>query len=291
VVTTSGQPPNESTRTDQIPVYGQLSGSQLTLSFGFQNKEFGSISGDSFVINAPDSSGALVPVTFRAATVAQYNRALGVLNRNIATANQTEANAEALQQEQQKISADASTVSNDIAGLSQADAGAIADAKAITSTLQGESKDLAATHSAAQQVEAEGPGVGTCGDAEGVAGDAEGVGGDAEGVGGDGEGVTSDINSIHREISGLQQDFAALQADESNLPGYTPANTPSQKDVNTAVANANSAIASAISTTNGYIGQANADVSTAFGYVANAFAAGSCGAPPTAPSPIPPLSS
>jgi hypothetical protein len=43
------------------------------------------------------------------------------------------------------------------------------------------------------------------------------------------------------------------------------------------------ASSSALATTNGYIDQANANVTTAFGYAADAFQAGSCGSPYTPP--------
>lgn len=102
--------------------------------------------------------------------------------------------------------------------------------------------------------------------------------------------ATSDITGVRNDIAGLQHDFPTVQADQSNLPDYVPANTPIQKDVTNAIANANAAIASAISTINGYINQANQYVLTAFQYAADAFQAGSCGIPPAAPAPEPPNS-
>lgn len=68
------------------------------------------------------------------------------------------------------------------------------------------------------------------------------------------------------------------------MPSYRPPGLPIQATVNAAIANANKAISAALSTTNGYIDQANTEVTTAYGYTATAFQAGRCGEPPTAPS-------
>jgi hypothetical protein len=62
-------------------------------------------------------------------------------------------------------------------------------------------------------------------------------------------------------------------------------NPPSQQNVTQATKAAQAAISAALSTTNGYIDQANSQVTTAFGYAAQAYQAGNCGSAPTAPSP------
>lgn len=102
--------------------------------------------------------------------------------------------------------------------------------------------------------------------------------------GGDAGAVTADFSSVRHGISQLQKDFATLQSDESDLPGYLPPQAPSQANVNMAIAAANAATASATSITNGYINQANADVTTAYQYAAQVYTAGNCGAAPSAPS-------
>jgi hypothetical protein len=185
-------------------------------------------------------------------------------------------------------------VTESIGSLSQIDAATITEARAIGSTdLRGEARDLATTQGAAQQVEAGGPGSSTCGNAEDVVGDAQGVAGEAEDVEWDGEVVVVDINGargIRQETRVLQQEFASLRADEAKQPRSTRASAPTEKDVNTAVANANSAIAFAISMTNGDVHRANVDLSAAYQDAADAFRAGSCGAPPAAPAPEPPFS-
>jgi hypothetical protein len=71
---------------------------------------------------------------------------------------------------------------------------------------------------------------------------------------------------------------------------FRPAGLPNQAAVNGAAATANAAIASAISTTNGYIDQVNGDVTTAYGYTAQAYQAGNCGEAPAAPDPQPHIS-
>jgi hypothetical protein len=49
------------------------------------------------------------------------------------------------------------------------------------------------------------------------------------------------------------------------VPSYRPPGLPIQATVNAAIANANKAISAALSTTNGYIDQANTEVTTAYG--------------------------
>lgn len=290
-VTATGQAPDASTSSETLSVTGSLHGSNITLSFDGSASTFGTLSGGTFTINFPQSNGSLQPVSFSSSSAKQYNTALDRLDAAIRRANAIAANAQRLQQEEQKINQDASAVTTDIAGLAQDSATLVSDSKAIAADLQGNSQDLSATEALAQQVEAEattqgyGSGSSTCGDAESVGGDAESVNGDAETIEGDAESITADISSIRSEIAGLQSDFTAFQSDESSLPGYDTVNPPTQQQVTAAVQNADAAIAESITTTNGFISQANSDVSAAFGYAAAAFQAGACGQAPSAPAP------
>jgi hypothetical protein len=81
-----------------------------------------------------------------------------------------------------------------------------------------------------------------------------------------------------------------LQSAESAMPGYVPSGTPTSSQVQSAISTANADINSAVSTTNGYIAQANAYVATAYGYTATAYKVGSCGSPPSLPTPVPTIS-
>jgi hypothetical protein len=155
--------------------------------------------------------------------------------------------------------------------------------------IQQEGNDLATTQQAEQQVAAESGTAGqdqTCTDADGVGTDADTVSSDADGVSSDADGVEGSLNQLRSDICALQADYSQLQNDQSKLPGYVPPGTPDQSDVSSALSTANNAVQSAISTTNGYIGEANSDVSTVTQYEDQAVQTGNCGSAPSASSPI-----
>jgi len=204
--------------------------------------------------------------------------------------------AEQLQQQsqqQQAIDQAAATVTDDIANLKGTETTMTSDAKTTAaSDLQSQGKDLATTHAQEQTVIGEAkqyPGGNNgqvCYDANTVGYDANTVGYDANTVGYDGYSLTGDITNVRGAVTTLNTDFAQLQSDEANLPGYQPLDALTQSAVSQAASDANAAIAAAISTANSEIDQSNGDVTTAFQYVAAAYAAGNCGPPDTAPTPI-----
>ena len=297
VVGVNGQAPNASVKRRTGTVVGTIAGSTISLSFDGSALQFGTLSGRSFTMNFPRSDGSLSSVTFTRASTAAYNSAVQTLRQHLAQANQAAANAQALRHEENKIDSAAATVAADIgssggsSGLVQDQASLASDVQAIPADLQTEGTDVATTQSDEQKVIAEaqqhpnGNFGSVCLDANGVSLDANGVSLDAGGVSLDAGGVKRAIATVRSDIQSLTSDFAAFQSIKSGLPTYQSPGAPTQHDVSKAIASANSAIASALSTTNGYIDQANADVTTAYGYAAGAYQAGNCSAPPSAPSP------
>ena len=288
VLTMKGQPPNESTSSDTIPVSGTLYGSTISISINSNPLQFGTITGGSFVLDFPQSDGTLAPVTFTAASAAAYNRAVNALESDVAQENQIAANqraarrqaqavAQALQHSENQINSAVTTVQSDIRGLSQEETDVTQSVSSVPASLATEASDLATTKTAAQKVEAEAQ--------QHPNGNSGQVCGDASVVAGDASVVTGAIQSLQGAMGGLQQDFAAMQSAEANLPSYIPSNNPTQSQVNAAIATANGSINSAVSTTNGYIGQANNEVTAAYGYAANAYQAGNCGTAPSPPQP------
>jgi hypothetical protein len=293
VAALSGQAPDERVSTQTVEVTGTVTRSTISLSFDGSPLQFGTVSAHSFTISFPQQDGTLAPVTFTQAPTTAYNTAVGQLNAQANQANTAAEQAQALQEAQQNAYKAAQAVLSDISSMSQADSQAVFDAKSLANDVASEGEDLAATQALEQQVASEttqdgtGPGSYTCGDAETVAGDAQSVAGDSQSVEGSSQSVTSDIKQLKQAIIGIQSDFAAYLAAEANVPGYMPTPAPAASDMNRAVTNANTAIATAVSTANGYIAQANTEVAQAFGYATEAFQAGNCGAPPSAPSPQP----
>ena len=290
VVGVNGQAPNASVKRRTGTVVGTIAGSTISLSFDGSALQFGTLSGRSFTMNFPRSDGSLSSVTFTRASTAAYNSAVQTLRQHLAQANQAAANAQALRHEENKIDSAAATVAADIgssggsSGLVQDQASLASDVQAIPADLQTEGTDVATTQSDEQKVIAEAQ-QHPNGNFGSVCLDANGVSLDAGGVSLDAGGVKRAIATVRSDIQSLTSDFAAFQSIKSGLPTYQSPGAPTQHDVSKAIASANSAIASALSTTNGYIDQANADVTTAYGYAAGAYQAGNCSAPPSAPSP------
>jgi hypothetical protein len=288
-VTTNSQPPQEQTTNGTLSLKGTLQGGNLAVSFDDQPQTFGRLSGGSFTLNVPQPDGTLAPITFHAASAADFNSAVAMLSQQVAAANQQEAATEAQQHAQQQVDADVAKVNGDIGGLAT-DATSLGKAVASVKTALGqEARDLSTTHAAEQKVlgEASTGDLGTCGDAGGLVGaDAGGlVGADAGGlVAADAGGLVEPaLSQIRNDLASLTSDLAQLQADESKAAGYRPASTPDSAAVAQAQAAANGEIGQGVAATNGDIDQANADVVTAFQYAATAFQAGNCGSPPTAP--------
>jgi hypothetical protein len=287
-----GTPPNATVSVDTVEFTGEIHGSSISLSFDGSPMEFGTIASGHFTINFPDSQGDLVPVTFTAASASQFNQAVSTLHDNVRRANQVAANLQALQQAEQQISDDATAVQTDIASLADGETSLTGAVRSVLGALQQESTDLATTKQDEQKVQSEaaqGDQWQACYDAQqGVAYDAsQGVAYDASlGVEFDAnQDVAYQIDGLRHTIGVLQSDFAQFQADSSQVPGYVPTNAPTQAEVSQTVNGVGVAISAAIVTTNGYIDQANADVTTAFQYVAEAYQAGNCGTPPSAPEP------
>jgi hypothetical protein len=66
---------------------GQFNGSQISLSRNGEADWFGTISGNSFTLDMPQSDGSLAPVTFQKETVAHFNQAVATMNGAAASAN------------------------------------------------------------------------------------------------------------------------------------------------------------------------------------------------------------
>lgn len=286
-----GTAPGVDTTSETFQVSGRLEGASISLNFNHGPRASASVSGGSFTIDFPQDSGALAPIEFHLASSAQYDTALGDLNQRVDEANLNAENAQELQQEEQAINHDARIVSNEITSLSQDEAATSSFVGLIHPTLDSEANDLARTYQADQQVAAESgtsSNSKTCGNATGVATDAAQVANDDSSVAGDSGGVEaslSTVNGLRADVVQLQAGYSQLQQDEDILPDYTPAGTPSQSEVTSALAEASSSTQSSLSTTNGYIDQANAEMTSAFLYVVQAYQAGDCGLPATAPPP------
>ena len=76
--------------------------------------------------------------------------------------------------------------------------------------------------------------------------------------------MESDLSQLRTDVASTQSAFAKLQSAEAAVAHYQPVDAPDQAAVTAAVNAATAAASSAVSTTNGYIDQANADVTAAY---------------------------
>jgi len=268
-VALTGTAPTLHLSSSSLRVSGELTGSRITLSFDGGVQEFGTLSSGSFTVNFPQSDGTLAPVTFTTATTAAYNQAVEKLRAEVAADNTAARNAEARAKTETGIYQDAKAVLGEIGTLQTQTTQLPKTVAGVSTSLSGEATGLAQTQSALSTVH-------SCVDASEVGVDANEVAVDANQVSISANQVKRAIGSIQSEISTLDTSLTALNQAETNFPGYTPPNQPAPTSAAQAIAAANGAVASAITTTNGYIGQANADVSTAQGVAAQALRNASC---------------
>lgn len=292
VVSTSGQPPNLTVSTKSLALRGTVEGSRLSLTIeGNAAPLFGTLTSTGFTVDAPQANGILAPVAFTADNADAYNNALAALQQRVASEDQLAAGVQAEQRQEAVINADGSGVLNDVSALQSSESMLNSDLAGMSHDLQGLATDLAATGKLAATVMGEASsGQPSCGDAGSVAGDAGSVAGDAGGIEGDAQGISSDVSELRARIQSLSADFSKLQTAEAALPNYTPTPDPTPAEVSSATLAANQAVTGGVATANGYIDQANADVTSAYGYAAQAGAAGNCGASPLAPAAQPHIS-
>jgi hypothetical protein len=296
-----------SVRSRSISFTGTISGESLTLTFEGATTLSGTVTPTRLTLDAPQSNGQINEITLVPSATSAYNAEVAALQRSAYTAEQeaqqqqdaaarAAAVAAAAHVKRLAIRDDAANVAGDLSTL-QGDESQLASAVAsVNKALGSEGTALAKTATYLTKTEAmvkkygTGSGNGVCYEAsQDVGYDAsQDVGYDAsQDVGYDAsQDVFPDIGSVQSDIHSLQSDFHSLQSAEAAMPSYLPTYTPTSSIEQQAVAAGHTSIANAVATTNSYIGQANAEVNTAFGYVAIAYKDGNCGTPPSSPSPV-----
>jgi hypothetical protein len=290
-------------------VQGTIQGSNLSLNitpdglYGVSNLT-GTLQGSGFVVSIPNSQGILIPVTFSAGTVADYDTDLAALEGQATQASNVQAQAQARQQaaaalasQERQAQQDASTVANDISGLHGDVQALSSDVSSTKQDLAAEGGDLKTVQQDAAAVESEAkqyPGGNSgqvCSDAATAASDADTVASDADTVESDALSFENDVSTVTSDISGLKGDWNQYLS--ALPPGYDVTSAPTRADVINAINAANSADATATSDENQLIQDANAEATSAFNIANQASLAGNCGSsgsPPTPNTTIPPQS-
>ena len=271
------------TTSQTLSITGSIHGKQLSISINFGSTLFGTFSGNSFVVNFPQSDGTLAPMTFTKTTTAAFNNAVNELKNEAQAANVAASAQQALQNEESKISSDARAVDSIInSDLPSDESNLASDVASVPTTLKKLNTDLATTKSEEQKVSGE---VGKT-DPSYVCDDASYVADDASYVADDLSSITSDLSSLRNNESLLQSAFSEFQSAAANLPSFSAVNAPTQAEVTSALKTASTDTSTAVSKVNSFIDQANAGVASAYEYASQAYSIGNCGQPPRAPKPL-----
>jgi hypothetical protein len=289
---------------------GYVNGESVTLSlgdplYGTTNLS-GTLQGAGLVLNIPESNGSIAQMALTPGSVNGYDEDVTTLQSVAASNLSAQQVAQQQQQEQAQHQQDVQTVQADATALSAAIAQLGTDASltngsslqtdlsTMASDLQTESSDLQTTENDASNVENEAQGASpgdptVCSNSDGVQSDADGVQSDADGINGDSDSVGTDLSGIASDIQAVQSALSQLQSDVSSL-GLAATGAPSTTAVGQEVAAARAIDGQGLSEANGYIGQANVDLTQAYQAAVAANQAGQCGTPPVAPSYEPRLS-
>jgi hypothetical protein len=282
VETLSGSAPSATVSSSTVNVTGDLSGSDITLSFNGGNDVFGTLSSGSFTVNFAQNDGSLAPVTFTSASTSQFNQALTTLENTTASSNQSAAAANTVSSEKQAIGNWTSTVEQDISGIET-------DEGTLTSDFGGFAGDLTQTRSDLATVAGDERAVDTesqngtdpdqvCSDSDNLQSDADTVESDGDTLSGTADSVEGDLSTIRSDVSTIQQDFASLQNAESKQPSFSDG-APSEGTVGQSVAMAQSSIATVLQKSNVAIAQVNSYETQAYDDAVAAANAGNCSGP------------
>ena len=96
----SGQAPSQQVSANNGELSGTLDGSAITLTVGFSQPLYGSLSNGQLALNVPQSDGTIQAGTCTQATISQWNNTIASLNGTASSDNNT-----ALQQQAQASSA------------------------------------------------------------------------------------------------------------------------------------------------------------------------------------------
>lgn len=143
VVLTQGTPPDASTTNKTLSVSGTINGTALSVSFDSTPDTFGTIRGDTFTLEFPQSTGGLVATTFHATDTATFNAAVAKLQAQVSRTNEAVTAAQDRANSEQAIDSDAQTVASDLTTLSQDGATLGGELPTISGKLAQQADDLA----------------------------------------------------------------------------------------------------------------------------------------------------
>jgi hypothetical protein len=258
----SGQAPSQQVSANNGELSGTLDGSAITLTVGFSQPLYGSLSNGQLALNVPQSDGTIQAGTCNQSSLSDWNKAVAALNSQADSNNQAANRAAAAQASASASASQEASAQDDVNTLTH-DTNLSGDLGQLGSDVQATDRDLGTTRSDA----ANGNGDQCINASTTVYNDAATtVYNDVLTT------VYNDAGTLANDIATLRKDIGTVQSDQAALSN---AGLPGTPGAGAAVSAAQSAISSAIATANADINHANGDLSTAYA-VADSVGTGAC---------------
>ena len=230
----SGQAPQEQVSSSSGNLSGTLESSDITLSIGLSQPLYGTLSGGQLTLNVPQSDGSFQAGTCNHSSLSDWNSTVAALDSQASSDNQT-ANQQAAQaQHDQQVSQAQQALSSNVSSL-QSDSNTLNNDNSLASDVKSMEQDYATGQSDYRTEQSD-----SC---DSMGGDADTVGGDADTVGGDLDSLDGDIQTLQSgDIQSIKNDLANVANGLKTLKGL---GAPPGTDSSSAVAAGNQALANA----------------------------------------------
>jgi len=206
----------------------------ITLSIGLSQPLYGTLSGGQLTLNVPQSDGSFQAGTCNHSSLSDWNSTVAALDSQASSDNQT-ANQQAAQaQHDQQVSQAQQALSSNVSSL-QSDSNTLNNDNSLASDVKSMEQDYATGQSDYRTEQSD-----SC---DSMGGDADTVGGDADTVGGDLDSLDGDIQTLQSgDIQSVKNDLASVANGLNTLKGL---GAPPGTDSSSAVAAGNQALANA----------------------------------------------
>lgn len=234
----SGQAPQEQVSSNSGNLSGTLDGTAITVSIGLSQPLYGTLSGGQLTLNVPQQDGTIQAGTCTQASIGDWNNAVAALDSRASGDNQQANQAQAQASHDQGVSQAQQSLASDVSGL-QNDSNSLNNDNSLAGDIKSMQTDYATEQSDYKTEQSD-----SC---DSMGGDADTVGGDSDTVGGDLDTLNGDIGTLQSGgMQGIKADLANVQSDLSALQslGASPdtSTSPAIAAGNQALKNAANAI-------------------------------------------------
>jgi hypothetical protein len=210
----SGQAPAEQVSSNSGDLSGTLDGTAITLSIGLSQPLYGTLSGSQLTLNVPQQGGTIQPGTCTQSDITSWNHVVASLNSRAASDNATANQQIAQQQHDQQVSQAQQSLARDVPILAQ-DAASLDNDGSLAKAVGQMKSDYGTEQSDWQKVQSD-----SC---DSMSYDANTVSYDANTVNYDLNSLNYDVNSLNSgDIQTVQTDLSKVNTDLSRLQNLGP---------------------------------------------------------------------